>query len=87
MKNTPSHMELLTDIDSTSNSRELIKVVRSLMRFIVIESKGYVDRDKSQEYIKHYLFALTKATNGVSNYVNMEKVKEQILVDIQESCY
>ncbi len=77
--------ELLKVLGPSSSSQELTRIVRSLLRFIVLESREYVHIDKREEYVKNYLFLLTKATNGLSNYVDMDKVKEQILLDINHN--
>jgi hypothetical protein len=85
MKHHLNTADLLNVLDPSNGSKELIKVVRSLLNFIVLEGKEHVEQNKREEYVKKYLFTLTKATNGLSNYVDMDKVKKQILIDINNS--
>jgi len=48
-------------LDKDISKAELIKIIRSLMSFIVIEGKGFVSGKQKETYIKQYLYTLTKA--------------------------
>ena len=80
---SPDILQLM-DPNNHKGPQELIKVVRSLLRFIILESKEHIELSKREEYVKNYLFTLSKATNGLNNYVDMDKVKKQILIDISK---
>ena len=62
---------------------ELINIVRSLLKFVVIESKTFFveDADK-KEYIKGYLYMISKSLNGASPIINMQSIHDQIEEDL-----
>lgn len=61
---------------------ELTRIIRSLMHFIVIEGKDFVNEKDKKAYIKSYLYTFTKSINGMNDFVNMKMIHDQIEDDI-----
>jgi len=63
---------------------ELANVIRSLISFIVMEGKEMVEESKKDEYIKHYLYHLSRSMNGVTEIVDIDAVSKVIEKDIKK---
>ena len=62
---------------------ELTNIIRSLLKFIVIESKDYiVEETARKEYIKSYLYLISKSINDASPTINMQTIHDQIEEDL-----
>ncbi len=71
-------------LDSNLTNIELTKIIRSLVNFIVVDTKNHLDDNLREEYIKKYIYLLVKTSNGKSDLVDISKVKEIISNDIQQ---
>lgn len=69
-------------IDKDTNKVELVKIIRYLISFIVIDGKDYIKDELKEDYIKQYLLILSKSMNGVSNYVNINTLYRTIEKDV-----
>lgn len=69
-------------LDQDINKEELVKIIRSLVSFIVLESKTYISEDLKEIYIKHYIQILTKSMNGIHDFVNANNIWESVEKDI-----
>ncbi len=76
-------------LDKNINKVELVKIVRSLVAFIVIDSKDYIGDELMEDYIKNYLQVLSKSMNGANDFVNTSNlwktVENDILLIIKQS--
>jgi len=61
---------------------ELIKIVRSLISFIVIDGKELINEDLKNEYVKKYIFRLSKSMNGINEFVDLNVIQKQIEKDL-----
>jgi len=66
------------DLDSI----ELTKIIRSLMHIIVIDSKKFINEKEKAEYIRSYIYIFSKSINGMSDFINMKLIHDQIDKDI-----
>jgi len=71
-------------IDTNKSTIELANVIRSLISFIAIDVKDMIDADKKDEYIKNYLYEISRAMNGLSKVVDVNTITKVIEKDIQE---
>jgi len=69
-------------LDENITKAELIKIIRSLIAFIVIDGKDYVKEELLESFIKQYLFTLSKSMNGGNNFVNVNTLWKSIEKDI-----
>ncbi|MGB6268187.1 MAG: hypothetical protein WBF67_04180 [Olleya sp.] len=68
-------------LDQDINKEELVKIIRSLVSFIVLESKTYISEDLKETYIKHYIQTLTKSMNGIHDFVNANNIWKSVEQD------
>jgi len=61
-------------LDENINKVELVKIIRSLISFIVIDGKDFVKEEQKEAYIKKYLYKLSKSMNGANDYVNVNTI-------------
>ena len=62
---------------------ELTNIIRSLLHFIVIDTKNYIDESVNKEkYIKKYLYTLSKSINANNAVINMKVIHDQIEEDL-----
>lgn len=72
-------MQLNTSTDNT----ELSKIIKSLISFIVIDSKDFIKEEAQEAYIKKYIYTLTKSMNGANNFVNVNTLWKAVKNDIK----
>lgn len=72
----------MKELPQNLNSIELTKIIRSLMQFIVIDGRKFIDEKKKKEYIKSYIYTFSKSINGMNDFVNMKMIHDQIEKDI-----
>lgn len=53
---------------------DLKRIIHSLMNFIVIEGKEFVNEEQKQQYVESYLYLLIKTINTIN------EEKDEILV-------
>jgi hypothetical protein len=73
----------MKNVDINKNSAELSLIIRSLIKFIVIDGKQYVNEEKQIPYIQKYIYTLSKSINGHTSIVDMNKISRQIEKDLQ----
>lgn len=61
---------------------ELRNVVRCLISFIVRDGKELVPENAREEYVKRYLYRLTKSMNGVNEPVTCAELERYIEEDV-----
>ena len=69
-------------LDKNVNKAELVKIIRSLVAFIVDDGKVFVKDEFKEAYIKQYLFALSKSMNDENNFINVNTLWETMEKDI-----
>lgn len=74
----------MKDLDLNKNSTELSMIIKSLIKFIVIDGQEHVKKEEQKQYIRKYIYTLTSCINGHSSMINMEKLTKQIESDIQK---
>ncbi len=72
----------MKELQKDLNTIELTRIIRSLMHFIVIDGKNFVNETEKKAYIKSYLYTFTKSINGMNDFVNMKVIHDQIEKDI-----
>jgi hypothetical protein len=63
---------------------ELTEIIRTLVSFIIVDGKKFVNENDKKEYISKYLFTLSTAMNGIPSFVDMNKVARIIEEDISK---
>jgi len=71
-------------LDNHIPPKQLVTIIRSLLSFIIIDGKKLIDHEHRQEYVKRYLYTLSKAMNGVNPLINMNELIAQIEQDIAQ---
>lgn len=61
---------------------ELRNVVRCLISFIVRDGKDLIPEKSKEEYVKRYLYRLTKSMNGVNEPVTCAELERYIEEDM-----
>jgi len=68
------------------SKKDIQKIIHSLIKFIVIDSKVYVAKEKQQKYTLHYLNTLVQIINNESPISKNEyALIEGILKDIEKN--
>lgn len=75
---------MIKKINTKVNTLELANVIRSLISFIVVDTKKMIKDDQKEEYIKHYLYELSRSMNGVSKAVDIKAINKIIEKDIKK---
>ena len=75
---------MIKNINKKPNTLELANIVRSLISFIVVDAKDMVKEDKREDYIKQYLYELSRSMNGCSKTVDINSVSRIIEKDIKK---
>lgn len=63
-------------------AKELKKVVRCLISFIVRDGKELVADGSREEYVKRYLYRLSKSMNGVNECITSADLERYIEEDV-----
>lgn len=63
---------------------ELKNVIRCLISFIVRDGKELVPKKSREEYVKRYLYRLTKSMNGVNEPVTCAELERYIEEDMAQ---
>lgn len=74
---------MMKDLSPEKNNAELSMIIKSLIKFIVIDGKEHVKKEEQLQYIRKYVYTLTKSVNGHSSMVNMRKLNKQIEKDLK----
>lgn len=72
----------MKNLDSNKNSAELARIIRTLIKFIVIDGAKHVKEKDKASYIQQYIFTLSKSINGHTSIVDMNKISQQIEKDL-----
>lgn len=73
----------MKELSTDKNNAELSMIIKSLIKFIVIDGKQHVKKEEQLPYIRKYIYTLTKAVNGHSSMVNMQNLSKQIENDLR----
>ena len=73
----------MTNIDPHKNSAELSRIIRTLIKFIVIDGQQHVKKEEQIPYIQKYIYTLSKSINGHTSIVDMNKISQQIEKDLK----
>jgi len=72
------------NIDHQIPPKQLVTIIRSLLSFIIIDGKMFIDPKHEQAYIQKYLYKLSTSMNGISQITDMNKLMAQIEFDIAQ---
>ena len=72
------------NIDHQIPPKQLVTIIRSLLSFIIIDGKKFIDPKHEQAYIQKYLYKLSTSVNGISQITDMNKLMAQIEKDIAQ---
>lgn len=72
----------MNNIEENKNSQELSLIIRSLIKFIVLDGAKHVSKKERVVYIQKYIYTLSKCVNGQSSIIDMRKISDQIEKDI-----
>lgn len=75
---------MMKELSTDKNNAELSRIVKSLIKFIVIDGKEHVKKEDQVLYIRKYIYTLTKSVNGESSMVNMKQLSQQIENDLRK---
>jgi len=68
------------------SKKDIQRIIHSLMKFIVIDSKYYIAKEKQKKYTLHYLNTLVQIINNESKITKNEyALIEGILKDIERN--
>jgi len=73
----------MKNVDANKNSAELSRIIRSLIKFIVIDGQQHVKKEEQILYIQKYIYTLSKSINGHTSIVDMNKISQQIEKDLK----
>ncbi len=73
----------MENMDLNKNSAELSLIIRTLIKFIVLDASQHIKKKEQIPYIKKYIFTLSKAMNGHTSIVDMNEVSKQIEQDLK----
>jgi len=73
----------MKNVDANKNSAELSRIIRSLIKFIVIDGQQHVKKEEQILYIQKYIYSLSKSINGHTSIVDMNKISQQIEKDLK----
>lgn len=72
-------------LDKEIDKAELVKIIRSLIVFIVRDGKGFVNEEQMEAYVKQYLLTLSKSMNGINDFVSMNSIWAIVKNDLSNS--
>lgn len=75
---------IIKDLNAHKNSAELSMIIKSLIKFIVIDGQKHVKKDEQILYISKYIYTLSSSLNGHSAMINMKNLTQQIEKDIRK---